>query len=266
MAAIKNIITINMTTSDYYSFVLAILGAGVAGMVGAFALMRRMTLAGDVMSHIALPGLGLALLFNFNPLLGGAATLFLGTLLIWKLQKKTGLATETTVGVVFAAAVAIGALVTPSEDLIDALFGGFEKLTLSEFVIGILAVGVIAFFISKYKNRLVLGLFSAELATATGINLSKINLYFLLIFSLTIMMGLQFLGALLVGALIIIPAAAARNLTYDLKNFLWLSGIVSVISVLAGYWISSKFALDLGPAVVSVSAVLYGLSLVGGKD
>ncbi len=228
--------------------------------------MRRMTLAGDVMSHIALPGLGLALLFSFNPLLGGAATLFLGTLLIWRLQKKTGLATETTIGVVFAASVAIGALVTPAEDLIDALFGGFEKLNLLEFLVGLVAVGLIAFFIWKYKNRLVLGLFSAELATAAGVNLSKMNLHFLLIFSLTIMMGLQFLGTLLVGALIIIPAAAARNLTYDFKKFLWLSAVISVGSVLLGYWVSARFGLDLGPAVVSVAAVLYGLSLIGGKD
>ncbi|MBI3588869.1 MAG: metal ABC transporter permease [Candidatus Liptonbacteria bacterium] len=254
-----------MISSDYYSFILAILGAGAAGMVGGFALMRRMTLAGDVMSHIALPGLGLALLLKFNPILGGAATLFIGTILIWQLQKKTGLATETTIGVIFAAAVAIGALVTPTADLIDALFGGFEKLTLLEFVAGLAAVILIGLFIWKYKNRLVLGLFSPELAMTAGVNLSKMNLYFLLIFSLTIIMGLQFLGAILVGALIIIPAAAARNLTYDLKKFLWVSAIISVVSVLLGFWISSKFGWGLGPAVVSVAAALYGLSLMGGK-
>src|SRR5690242_15250585 len=80
-----------------------------AGMVGCIALMRRMLLAGDVISHLALPGLGLAFAFKVNPLLGGAATLFLGTLLVWQLHKKTGLATEAAIGVVFAGALAIGA-------------------------------------------------------------------------------------------------------------------------------------------------------------
>ena len=141
-----------MATSDFYSFVLAILGAAVAGLVGGFALMRHMTLAGDVISHVALPGLGLALLFEFNPLLGGAATLFLGTILIWQLQKKSGLATETTIGVIFAASVAIGTLVTPEEDLIDALFGGFLKLNFMEFAIGLVAVILIAIFISGSKT------------------------------------------------------------------------------------------------------------------
>lgn len=255
-----------MISSDFYSFTLAILGAGAAGLVGSFALMRRMTLAGDVISHIALPGLGLALLLKFNPLLGGAITLFLGTLFIWQLQKKTGLATETAIGVIFAASVAIGALVTPEEDLIDALFGGFQKITLVEFLIGIMAAALITFFITKFKNKLTLGLFSPDLAVATGINLSKINLYFLLVFSLTVILGLQFLGALLVGALIIIPAATARNLTHDLKKFLWISALVSVLSVVIGYWLSAELNLDLGPSIISVASAIFGLSLFGRKE
>jgi ABC-type Mn2+/Zn2+ transport system permease subunit len=56
--------------------------AVAAGLVGSFALMKRMILAADVISHVALPGLGLAFLWHFNPLLGGGATLFIGTLLI----------------------------------------------------------------------------------------------------------------------------------------------------------------------------------------
>ncbi len=75
-----------MTAATSYSIILALLTAFAAGLVGSFALMKRMSLAGDVISHIALPGLGLALLFGFNPLLGAASTLFLGTILIWRLQ------------------------------------------------------------------------------------------------------------------------------------------------------------------------------------
>ena len=89
------------------------------------------------------------------------------------------------------------------------------------------------------------------------------NLYFLLIFSLTVILGLQFLGALLVGALIIIPAATARNLTHDLKKFLWLSALVSIVSVLVGYLASAYLNLDLGPSIISVASVMFGLTLIG---
>jgi ABC-type Mn2+/Zn2+ transport system permease subunit len=76
-----------MTAQETFAIILALLTSLAAGLVGSFALMRRMSLAGDVISHIALPGLGLALLLGFNPLVGAATTLLIGTLLIWHLQE-----------------------------------------------------------------------------------------------------------------------------------------------------------------------------------
>jgi hypothetical protein len=104
-----------------YAVLLAALFAIAAGLVGSVTLMKRMVLASDVISHLALPGLGIAFLLKSNPLVGGGATLFLGTLLVWQLQKKTGLATDASIGVVFAAALGIGALITPQEDVLEAL-------------------------------------------------------------------------------------------------------------------------------------------------
>ena len=111
----------------------------------------------------------MAFLFGFNPLLGGAATLFLGTLLIWQLQKKTGLATEAMIGVVFAGSLAIGAALTPQEDLVEALFGRFQPLSLFAFLLGIVAVLLIIFVIYRFKEELLLSLFSPELAAATSV-------------------------------------------------------------------------------------------------
>ncbi|MEK7195428.1 MAG: metal ABC transporter permease, partial [Patescibacteria group bacterium] len=193
--------------------------------------MKRTILAGDVMSHIALPGLGLALLWGINPLLGGTATLFLGILIIWKLENKTRLTTEVVICVIFASAVAVGALVTPEEELIHALFGGFGKLSLAEFIIGFLLSATVIFLLWRLKDRLVIGLFSTELASATKISTNLLGLYFLLIFGLAIIVGLRFLGAILVGSLVIIPAAAARQLTHTLGSFLITSSAIGVVSM-----------------------------------
>jgi zinc transport system permease protein len=250
---------------EIYSITLALLAAIIAGLVGSFAVMKRVVLAGDVMSHIALPGLGLAFLFKINPLLGGAATMLLGILIISHLEKKTGLSTETTIGVIFAASVAIGAIITPEVDIIDALFGGFHEPNLIEFVVGSIISLLIIGFIYKFKDKLILTLFSPELATATGLNVNRLNLYFLLIFGLTIMLSLQFLGALLAGALIIIPAAIGRQLTHTLSSFLLTSSIASVLSVILGLLISNFYNLSLGPTIVAISAILFGLSLLKKK-
>src|SRR5882762_8570698 len=264
-----------MTAAASYSIILALLTAFAAGLVGSFALMKRMSLAGDVISHIALPGLGLALLFHFNPMVGAAATLLIGTILIWRLQQGRTLTTDVAIGVIFTAALAIGTLVTPSEDLIEALFGGFQSLTLPWFVLGVLAVLGIITFIFAFRDKLILALFSPELASATGINVARLDLYYLLIFSLTVLLGLRFLGALLVGALIIIPAAIGRQLTHTLTAFLSASSVASVVSVAVGFLVNRYYShltlgsvtlnLSLGPAIISVATVLFLLSLLRQK-
>src|SRR5438477_8121758 len=188
-----------MTLPALYSIILVLLTALAAGLVGSFALMKRMSLAGDVISHVALPGLGIALLLHVNPLIGAAATLLIGTVLIWRLQQGGTLTTDVAIGVIFTAALAIGTLVTPSEDLIEALFGGFQSLTAFWFLLGVVAVLLIVAFVFTFRHQLILTLFSPELAAATGVNVARLNLYFLLMFSLTVLLVLRFLGALLVG-------------------------------------------------------------------
>lgn len=246
-----------------YAVLLALLFAVAAGLVGSFALMKRMILAGDVISHLALPGLGLAFLLKFNPLLGGAATLFLGTLLVWQLQKKTGLATEVAIGVVFAGSLAIGAALTPEEDLIEALFGKFQQFSLSAFAIGAGAVVLIIWFVFRFRDALILDLFSPELAAASGIKLERLNLVFLLVFSLTVLVGLRFMGALLAGALIMIPAATGLRLADSISHFLLASAMVSLLAVGFGFLLHGYVfpRLSLGPTIVIVSTLLFGASL-----
>lgn len=253
-----------MHAGDFYSAIVALLFAIAAGLIGSFALMKRMLLAGDVISHLALPGLGLALMLHFNPIVGGACTLFAGTLLVAQLQKKTGMATDAMIGVAFATSLAIGAALTPEEDLVDALFGKFQQLSIWTFFIGLLAVLLIIVFVFRFREELVLSLFSPELAAATGVKLNRLNLFFLLTFSLTVLVGLRFMGALLAGALIMLPAAIGRRLSASLSGFLWTSCASSVIAVALGFLLTTLVfpTLSLGPAMTLVSAGLFGISLL----
>lgn len=253
-----------MDAGQVFLLILALFFALAAGLVGCFALMKRMVLAGDVVSHLALPGLGIAFLLKINPLIGGAATLFLGTLLVWQLQKKTGLATDATIGVVFAAALAIGAAVTPREDLIEVLFGDLQGISLFGFILGLAATLLVAFSVLLLKDRLALSVFSPDLAEATGVNVARVDLFFLLLFSLTVLVGLRFMGTLLASALIILPAAAARQFTDRLGHFLLVSSTISLVSVITGFLLNALVLRlsTVGPAIVIFSALLFSLSLL----
>lgn len=249
---------------DMYAVVLMLCFAAAAGVVGSFALMKRMLLAGDVISHLALPGIGVALLFHWNPMVGGAVSLFAGTLLVAQLQHRTGLANDAMIAVVFAGSLAFGAALTPEEHMVEALFGEFGKLSLGAFLLGIGAVLVVLSFAVRYKDQLVLSLFSPELAASAGVRLGRLNLAFLMIFSLTVLIGLRFMGALLAGALIMLPAAIGRRLARDLKGFLMISVLSGMASVGLGMGITALVAnrIPLGVSATMAAAVMFVLTLL----
>jgi len=244
------------------SLILAVCIAALAGLVGSFALMKRMSLAGDVISHFALPGIGIALLLNASPLLGAAISLTIGVLAIWKIEKNSALSTDAAIGVAFTASVALGVLLTPSEDLLETLFGSFPSQYGAYFWIALALTFLIGLLIYSLRNKLVISIFSPELAQSAGVKVSKINLIYFLIFGATIFLGLQFLGTILVGALLIAPAAASRRLTSNLSASLFLSSVFGVLSVIMGYLVSTRFDLAFGPTVVAASAVIFVVTLI----
>jgi zinc transport system permease protein len=235
--------------------------AVAAGVVGCFALMRRMTLAADAMSHVALPGIGLALVLHWNPVLGGVAMLLVGAVLIWGLERRTGISTETVVGVVFSAALAVGSMLASGEELIDALLGKPGVLAPGELIFGLAApLGVVAFVVLA-RNRLLITLVSPDLARTVNIHVERLNLCFLLAFAVTVALGLRYLGVLLMGSLIIIPAATAKHLARNIKTMFLVAVGVSVGSTLLGSTLAEVLHRPTGPLIISVAAACFLLSL-----
>jgi zinc transport system permease protein len=228
--------------------------AVAAGLLGCFALMRRMTLAADALSHVALPGIGIALLLRVNPLAGALGALGAGAVLVWALERRTQIATETVIGVVFSAALALGALLTTREELLDALFGSPGRLAPWELAAGLAGATAVVAFLVLARDRMIVTLLSPDIALTTGINVPRLNLLYLLAFALTVALGLRFLGVLLMGSLVIIPAAAARRLARDLNGMLLISVAVALLSTLLGVWLAARMGRESGPVIIAVAA------------
>ena len=223
--------------------------------------MRRMTLAADAFSHVALPGIGVAILFRVNPLAGALVALLLGALLIWGLESRTRLATETIIGVVFSAALAVGALLTTGEELMDALFGTPGMLSSAELIIGLASAGAVVAFVLLERDRLIVTFLSSDIARTAGIDVRRLSLLYLLAFAVTVALGLRFLGALLMGSLMIIPAATARRLARNLAGMLAIAVGLAVFATVFGSWVADQSHRETGPVIVSVAAMCFFLSL-----
>ncbi len=245
-----------------YTLIAASAIAAAGGMIGSFALLRRMALVGDALSHVALPGIALGLLFHFNPFLGAFLFLALGILIIWAVEHKTKLPSETLVGVVFTSALAIGALITPQTDILEALFGDISKLNSIDFILAVLiSIFIIAMLIIFYK-KFSLTLISPDLALSIGYNPHLLELLFLGIFALGVATGIKFTGALLMGSIIIIPAATARNIAGSMKSYIGLSAFFGVLSAVLGILAARFYGVSPGPVFVLIAGAMFFISVM----
>ena len=236
-----------------------------AGLVGCFAVMRRMALAGDALSHVALPGVGIALALHLHPLVGAAAMLMFGGLLVWAIEDRSHLAIETIIGVIFSAALAVGSLITSGDDLIEALFGGTGTLSRTEVVFGALTAGVVTLFIVARRHALIITLVSPDIARTIGIDVKRLNLLYLEMFALTVALGLRYLGVLLMGSLIIIPAATAKRLSRNLNQMLVIAAVISILVTVVGSLGAAHFHRPTGPFIVTLAALVFFLSFLRGE-
>lgn len=244
------------------SLIVGIFVGAASGYLGSIMVLRRMALVGDALSHVALPGIGIALVYGFNPFLGAFAALAIGIVLIWQIERKTTIPTEALVGLIFAVSLAVGLLVTPEPELLEALFGDISNVSLFD---GILAAALSAFIfivMSFIKNKLVLGLVAPDLAKSQGIKVDTINFIFLALVAVVVALGVKVVGTLLMGALVIIPAVASKNLARNLGAYGLISLFLGIVSAVGGILLASLWGFPPGPLVVLVSAAIFLVSLI----
>jgi zinc transport system permease protein len=203
-----------------------------------------------------------ALALHINPIFGAAAMLFFGAVLVWAVEEKARVGTETIIGVLFSVALAVGSMTTSGEDLIDALFGGAGALSWPEISFSLAASGAVVAFVVTQRNKLVVRLVSPDVARTAGIDVQRLNLLYLETFALTIALGLRYLGVLLMGALIIIPAATAKRLARNLTGMLVAASTIAVAATVAGTWLAHWLHRETGPLIVTVAAGCFLLSFL----
>lgn len=246
-----------MNPNLIFLLVVGALVCASSAYLGSFMVLKRMSLVGDALSHVALPGIAIALTFGINPMLGALVALVIATFGIWYLSEHSEVYPEALVGVFFTASLAIGLLLTPQPELLEALFGNIDKIGLVDGLFTIVGAALIFVVTISVSQKLLLGIVSEDLAKAQKINTSKINLVYLLMVALVVALGVKFLGTLLTGAMVIIPAAAAKNLARSIKNFQLLAIFIGISSSIIGILIAKSFGASSGPIVILVTVLVF---------
>ncbi|MGB7288095.1 MAG: metal ABC transporter permease [Salaquimonas sp.] len=240
--------------------------AVVAGPLGCFIIWRRMAYYGDTLSHAALLGVGLGLVLNVDVILSVFFVSVVISVLLIRLQRKGGLSSDALLGLLSHSALAIGlvalAFVTWIRvDLMSLLFG--DILSVSKADIGIIFAGgvIILLTLRSIWSPLFAATVDHEMAKAEGMNPERTNMIFLFLMAGVIAISMKIVGALLITALLIIPAAAARYLSSSPEIMALNAALIGVGAVISGLYGSLAWDTPSGPSIVVAATMIFFLSL-----
>lgn len=259
------------------------LAGGACALVGTFLVLRRMSMLGDAISHSVLPGIAVAFLITQSrasvPMLLGAAALgVLTTFLVETLHRRGGLQQDASIGVTFTWLFAVGVIIisrfVQSVDLDQdcVLYGDIAYVPLYLVRIGSFAVpeavlmlgGIfllnLLFVLIGYKELKITS-FDPALATSLGISATLWHYLLMSMVSITTVGAFWSVGAILVVAMLIAPAATAWLLTDRLERMLLLAVGVSIVSSAAGYYLALRLDGSPAGAIAVVSGVCFTLAL-----
>jgi zinc transport system permease protein len=238
----------------------AVVGAA-SGSIGAFIILERMALVGDALSHVALPGIALALAYGIDPFFGVLVSLALAGVIIWRLEARTQLPTDALVGILFTGSLAIGILTIPNTEIVESLFGAFPALSVPMFAVVVGGAVLMTIFSFVYAQKFLFQIVSRDLARVYGVG-EKYHFLQLAIFVLVVALGIKLVGTLLMGALTIIPATIARNITGKMKSYMILSAVLGSALSVAGVMLARQFNLLPGPTIILIGVFIFLCSLV----
>lgn len=252
-----------------YSFIQKGIVAGVAiavicSMMGVFLVLRRYSLFGDALSHMAFGGISIGMLIGVYPLWTAFAVSVLGALGITKLRKSTKISGDAAIAVLLVSGFGIGVLLISISggfkvDLFSFLFGSILLISTEDtlLIVGISA-GIIA-ILSILRKQLLHFTFDEEQAKVSGLNVDRLNYIFVILASVTVITSMRLVGVLLISALIVLPNITSIMFGKSFKKTVAISVSISVFSVVVG--IITSYYLDLAPSgtIVMISvAILVG--------
>jgi zinc transport system permease protein len=261
---------ITMLDDFFVRAVLAGIGLSLAtGPLGSFVVWRRMAYFGDATSHAAILGVALALCLHL-PIGVGTLIVALAMAMTVSTLAAKGWAMDTTLGVLAHSALAFGLVAisyVPNvrADLNSYLFGDIlavSRLDLSYIWGG--AALVVSLLIWRWQ-RLLTATVNADLAAASGINPNVERLMLTLALAVTVAVALKIVGALLIAAMLIIPAAASRALARTPETMAILATLIGMVATLAGLNLSLWQDTPAGPSIITTAAIIFALSAMIGR-
>lgn len=250
-----------------FGFMQRALIAGVAvaittSVIGLFLVLRKNSLFGDALSHVAFGGIAVGLVAGVYPLWTGLGLAIAGALGITKLRQTTKIPADATVAILLSSGLALGILLVSASggftlDLFSFLFGSILLVSVNDTLAILAMAGAILSIVIVLYKKLVYITFDEEQARVSGLPIEHLNYLFVVLASVAAVVSMRLVGILLVSSLIVIPNITALLFGKGFKKTALISVAVSVFSVITGIAVSYAFNLAPAGTIVLVQVAVF---------
>lgn len=260
---------LELLTYDFMqrSLIAAAMVGGLCSVIGVFVVLRGLAFVGAGTAHAAFAGVTLGYLMGWPPLL--PAILF-GLATVWItgwMEEKGNMKLDVSIGILYTATMAlailfIGLMKTYNAEVYGYLFGNVLSVTMEELrTIGGLTVLVFGTIV-LFSKELYFIAFDQEMAEASGVPARRIFFLLLTLVAFTVVVSLKIVGAILVFAMVLVPASTAYQLTHSLSTLTVYSVVIGVSCSIGGVLLSAAWDIPSGPAIVLLSTLVFFLSVL----
>ena len=242
--------------------VVATIAGALCGLLGVFVVLRGMSYIGHGLSHAVFGGAAASAVIGINFFIGAGIWGIVSGVLIARVARRRVLGADAAIGVVTTASFALGlALMNrygqASKSIEAVLFGSVLGVKTSD----IIAVGAVALFaltvVVVWYRKLLFSTFDPDVAQVSGVNVSVVEMVLLSLLSLTILVTMRVIGTLLISALLVIPAAAARMTTNSFSKLLWISPLIGAATCFVGMNLSYHLDTSASATIILLDALVF---------
>lgn len=244
-----------------------------ASLLGVTLVLKRLSMIGDGLSHVGFGALAIAAALNFVASANNTATLLISlpivivaAFFLLRLSQNSKVNGDAAIALVSTGAIAVGYLlfnVTGSgepADICSSLFGKSTIINIDNVIVPIslaLSIIVLTLFVLSF-NRIFSITFDENFASATGVKTKRYNLLIAILTAVTIVLGMQLVGAIMISGLIVFPTITAMRVCKSFKSVVVTSGIISVVCFVIGFFAAAVYDFPTGPSVITVNIIVYG--------
>ena len=253
------------------AFLATILIGILFGFLGSMVVNNKMSFFSEALGHSALTGIGIGVVAGATDTIYSMIIFaIIMSVIIWWVEKKHTISTDTIIGVFSSTAVALGLVLLSRggnfSKYSNYLIGDILSITPREILLLTIVTVLVIIFWSLFFNKFMLSGLNESIARSRKINADMLRLIFILIIAVVVMISIKWVGILIINSLLILPAASARNFSRNTRQYVVFSIIISLISCILGLIASDYLGTASGATIVLVSAVFFILSLFGLKN